>query len=137
MPRLQIQQAYLEFFTSSENVTALLKVLKKYEPRVNYHIVNVHVSSQLQALHLHIFCELEQFARMIYWLICIHLQGQNTTNAHDMQPNAVTWGIFPGREIVQPTVVDPVSFLYWKVRSKVISLTYWAPSMYITPYALV
>lgn len=37
-------QAYLEFFTSSENVTALLKVLKKYEPRVNYHIVNVHVS---------------------------------------------------------------------------------------------
>lgn len=38
-------QAYLEFFTSSENVTALLKVLKKYEPRVNYHIVNVHVCS--------------------------------------------------------------------------------------------
>ena len=32
-----------------------------------------------------------------------------------MQPNAVTWGIFPGREIVQPTVVDPVSFMYWKV----------------------
>ncbi|KTG39355.1 hypothetical protein cypCar_00030078 [Cyprinus carpio] len=35
------QKAYLEFFTSSENVTALLQVLKKYEPRVNYHIVNV------------------------------------------------------------------------------------------------
>lgn len=33
-----------------------------------------------------------------------------------MKPNAVTWGIFPGREIVQPTVVDPVSFIYWKVR---------------------
>lgn len=33
-----------------------------------------------------------------------------------MQPNAVTWGIFPGREIVQPTVVDPVSFMFWKVR---------------------
>ena len=39
-------------------------------------------------------------------------QGHNLTNAHDMQPNAVTWGIFPGREIVQPTVVDPVSFMY-------------------------
>lgn len=36
-------QAYLEFFTSSEIVTALLKVLKKYELRVNYHIVNVKV----------------------------------------------------------------------------------------------
>lgn len=43
-------------------------------------------------------------------------QGKNTTNAPDLQPNAVTWGIFPGREIVQPTVVDPVSFMYWKVQ---------------------
>lgn len=36
-------KAYLEFFTSAENKNALLKVLKKYEPRVNYHIVNVRV----------------------------------------------------------------------------------------------
>nr|XP_028572123.1 methylenetetrahydrofolate reductase-like [Podarcis muralis] len=43
-------------------------------------------------------------------------KGENITNAHEMQPNAVTWGIFPGREIIQPTVVDPVSFMYWKVR---------------------
>lgn len=27
----------------------------------------------------------------------------------------MTWGVFPGREIVQPTVVDPVSFRCWKV----------------------
>jgi len=27
---------------------------------------------------------------------------------------AVTWGVFPGREIVQPTVADPDSFLAWK-----------------------
>lgn len=39
-----------------------------------------------------------------------------------MQPNAVTWGIFPGREIIQPTVVDPVSFMYWKVRNPFCSL---------------
>lgn len=43
-------------------------------------------------------------------------QGENITNAPDLQPNAVTWGIFPGREIIQPTVVDPVSFMFWKVR---------------------
>ncbi|XP_016141802.1 methylenetetrahydrofolate reductase-like [Sinocyclocheilus grahami] len=88
------QKAYLEFFTSSENVTALLQVLKKYEPRVNYHIVNV--------------------------------QGRNTTNAHDMQPNAVTWGIFPGREIIQPTVVDPVSFMYWKDEAFALWIEQWA-----------
>ncbi len=46
------------------------------------------------------------------------VQGRNLTNAPDMQPNAVTWGIFPGREIVQPTVADPVSFMYWKVRDR-------------------
>lgn len=30
-------------------------------------------------------------------------------------PNAVTWGVFPGKEIIQPTVVDPISFVSWKV----------------------
>ena len=29
--------------------------------------------------------------------------------------NAVTWGVFPGKEIIQPTVVDQQSFLVWKV----------------------
>ena len=28
--------------------------------------------------------------------------------------NAVTWGVFPNREIVQPTVVDHTAFLLWK-----------------------
>lgn len=90
------QKAYLEFFTSSENVTALLKVLKtkKYELRVNYHIVNV--------------------------------RGENITNAPDLQPNAVTWGIFPGREIIQPTVVDPVSFMYWKDEAFALWIEQWA-----------
>ncbi|XP_031469503.1 methylenetetrahydrofolate reductase isoform X2 [Phasianus colchicus] len=88
------QKAYLEFFTSNEIVTALLKVLKKYELRVNYHIVNV--------------------------------KGQNITNAPDLQPNAVTWGIFPGREIIQPTVVDPVSFLSWKDEAFALWIEQWA-----------
>ncbi|XP_008165443.2 methylenetetrahydrofolate reductase (NADPH) isoform X1 [Chrysemys picta bellii] len=90
------QKAYLEFFTSSENITALLKVLKtkKYELRVNYHIVNV--------------------------------RGENITNAPDLQPNAVTWGIFPGREIIQPTVVDPVSFMYWKDEAFALWIEQWA-----------
>ncbi|KAM5162280.1 methylenetetrahydrofolate reductase (NADPH) isoform 3-T5 [Callospermophilus lateralis] len=44
----------------------------------------------------------------------VPLQGENVTNAPELRPNAVTWGIFPGREIIQPTVVDPVSFMFWK-----------------------
>jgi methylenetetrahydrofolate reductase (NADPH) len=40
--------------------------------------------------------------------------GRLLSNAPDEGPNAVTWGIFPNREIVQPTVVETVSFLAWK-----------------------
>lgn len=42
-----LPQAYLEFFTSRETVGALLQVLKKYEQRVNYHIVDVKVGQLL------------------------------------------------------------------------------------------
>nr|KAF6506698.1 methylenetetrahydrofolate reductase [Rousettus aegyptiacus] len=87
------QKAYLEFFTSRETVEALLQVLKKYEQRVNYHIVDV--------------------------------KGENITNAPELQPNAVTWGIFPGREIIQPTVVDPVSFMFWKDEAFALWIEQW------------
>lgn len=41
-------------------------------------------------------------------------KGELVTNTKDEGPNAVTWGIFPNREIVQPTIVETVSFLAWK-----------------------
>eukprot|EP00072_Mus_musculus_P056058 XP_006538682.1 PREDICTED: methylenetetrahydrofolate reductase isoform X3 [Mus musculus] len=87
------QKAYLEFFTSRETVEALLQVLKTYELRVNYHIVDV--------------------------------KGENITNAPELQPNAVTWGIFPGREIIQPTVVDPISFMFWKDEAFALWIEQW------------
>lgn len=40
--------------------------------------------------------------------------GKLKTNTKDEGPNAVTWGIFPNREVVQPTIVETVSFLAWK-----------------------
>ncbi|VDK51369.1 unnamed protein product [Anisakis simplex] len=36
------------------------------------------------------------------------------SNADATTPIAITWGVFPGCEIAQPTVVDPLSFRYWK-----------------------
>ncbi|VIO92836.1 Probable methylenetetrahydrofolate reductase, putative [Brugia malayi] len=36
------------------------------------------------------------------------------TNTETTMPIAVTWGVFPGSEIAQPTVVDPLSFRVWK-----------------------
>lgn len=44
----------------------------------------------------------------------INKRGDLRTNTHSDGPNAVTWGVFPGREIVQPTIVEAVSFMAWK-----------------------
>ncbi len=44
----------------------------------------------------------------------VNAAGDSCSNCLDDHVNAVTWGVFPGREIVQPTVVDTMSFLIWK-----------------------
>lgn len=40
--------------------------------------------------------------------------GDLHTNTNGSKPNAVTWGVFPGREVVQPTIVELSSFDAWK-----------------------
>jgi len=44
-----------------------------------------------------------------------NLKGDYLTNVENAL--AVTWGIFPGKQVVQPTIVDPVSFKVWKDES--------------------
>lgn len=45
----------------------------------------------------------------------VNSQGDiNYSNCDETQPIAVTWGVFPGQEILQPTVVDPIAFNIWK-----------------------
>lgn len=44
----------------------------------------------------------------------VNKHGDLKTNAPGDGPNAVTWGVFPGKEIVQPTIVETISFLAWK-----------------------
>jgi len=41
--------------------------------------------------------------------------GDFKTNTLDDAVNAVTWGVFPGQEIVQSTIIEETSFLAWKV----------------------
>jgi methylenetetrahydrofolate reductase (NADPH) len=44
----------------------------------------------------------------------INNKGDLRTNNNSDGPNAVTWGIFPGKEVIQPTIVEAVSFMAWK-----------------------
>jgi methylenetetrahydrofolate reductase (NADPH) len=42
----------------------------------------------------------------------VNIEGVCYSNTE--QTLAVTWGVFPGREICQPTIVDPAAFFVWK-----------------------
>lgn len=43
-----------------------------------------------------------------------NFKGDSRGNVPEAGRNAVTWGIFPGQEIVQTTIIESESFLSWK-----------------------
>merc|ERR1719213_925470 len=51
---------------------------------------------------------------MYHSYMAVNKKGEKIGNVSDNSVNAVTWGVFPGREIMQPTVVDVNSFMAWK-----------------------
>lgn len=75
-----------------------------------------------QKAYLEVFVSPEHIAELITRIerdpdltyYAVNKQGDLKTNAPGDGPNAVTWGVFPGKEIVQPTIVETVSFLAWK-----------------------
>ncbi|PPQ78383.1 hypothetical protein CVT25_011606 [Psilocybe cyanescens] len=56
--------------------------------------------------------QIERDSNITYYVI--NKRGDLRTNTHSDGPNAVTWGVFPGKEIIQPTIVEAVSFMAWK-----------------------
>jgi len=86
------QKAYVEFFTSPENVQKIIDITKKKFPTLTFHAINI--------------------------------KGESYTNTKGT--NAVTWGVFPGKEIVQPTVVDAESFVVWKDEAFTVWRSGWA-----------
>jgi len=86
------QKAYVEFFTSAENVQKIIEVAKKKFHSLTFHAVNI--------------------------------KGESYTNTKGT--NAVTWGVFPGKEIIQPTVVDAASFVVWKDEAYAVWRSGWA-----------
>lgn len=56
----------------------------------------------------------------------VSAKGDLKSNLESETVNAVTWGIFPGSEVIQPTVVDSESFLIWKDEAFQLWLDKWA-----------
>lgn len=84
------QKQYLEFFIHRDAQIKLLDLIDKYNSQNN------GTSS----------------AFISYY--AVDKSGNLATNCNDDDINAVTWGVFPGEEILQPTIVEKTSFLAWK-----------------------
>jgi len=84
---LVYQKAYVEFFCSPETLSRIIFTLDKHN-------------------------ELRGFSVFSY--AAVNRQGHVRANVKEECANAVTWGVFPGEEIKQPTVVDLGSFMIWK-----------------------
>nr|KJB37865.1 hypothetical protein B456_006G223600 [Gossypium raimondii] len=75
-----------------------------------------------QKAYLEFFCSLDKldalvkkcnsFSSLTY--VAVNKKGNLLSNIGLTDVNAVTWGVFPAKEIIQPTVVDPASFMVWK-----------------------
>ncbi|KAG4131341.1 hypothetical protein ERO13_D09G199900v2 [Gossypium hirsutum] len=75
-----------------------------------------------QKAYLEFFCSLDKldalvkncnsFSSLTY--VAVNKKGNLLSNIGLTDVNAVTWGAFPAKEIIQPTVVDPASFVVWK-----------------------
>ena len=55
----------------------------------------------------------------------INAKGESYSSLDAQAVSAVTWGVFPGREIIQPTVVDTKSFKIWKDEAFELWLAEW------------
>ncbi|KAM0927934.1 hypothetical protein ACQ4PT_002164 [Festuca glaucescens] len=75
-----------------------------------------------QKAYAEFFCAKEKLDQLIekskafpsLTYIAVNKEGETFSNIPANAVNAVTWGVFPGKEIIQPTVVDSASFLVWK-----------------------
>ena len=106
------QKAYLEFFVSPENLKKIIETAKQF-PALTYHATNAkgetftNVHSEKGRLAPYVVLCSKSCASLLYVRYISLFAGVN----------AVTWGVFPAKEIIQPTVVDPASFMVWKVGS--------------------
>lgn len=81
------QKQYLEFLVHKDVAVELLKSIKSHNSVESTGVITYYV---------------------------VDKAGNLSTNSKDEDINAVTWGVFPGEEILQPTIVEKMSFLAWK-----------------------
>jgi len=95
------QKAYAEMFVSPQTLDAIIDAMGRH-PTLHYQALNVRGE-------------------------CRHNMAEDADKG-GVAPCvcAVTWGVFPGKEIVQPTVVDSEAFVLWKGEAFELWRSQWA-----------
>ncbi|KNA12569.1 hypothetical protein SOVF_124730 [Spinacia oleracea] len=75
-----------------------------------------------QKAYVEFFCSKEKLNALVekckalkhITYMAVNKGGDWISNVAQTGVNAVTWGVLPAKEVIQPTVVDPASFMIWK-----------------------
>ncbi|KAF2325627.1 hypothetical protein GH714_031321 [Hevea brasiliensis] len=75
-----------------------------------------------QKAYLEFFCSTDKLQVLVdkcksfplITYMAVNKGGTLVSNVGTNDVNVVTWGVFPAKQIIQPTVVDPASFNVWK-----------------------
>jgi len=100
------QKSYIEMFVSPEMLAKLIEKIKLYGEEKGDQIEDGYPSNPLmyQAADVHG----NTYSNYIEY-------GTHTNfDTTNFGSTAVTWGVWPDREVIQPTIVDPETFLVWK-----------------------
>ena len=92
------QKAFVEFFIPSADWAALRKRLSDPAVRDSVCFFAINVGGDFESSD-------DAAVRVS--------EGDDADGAPEASTNAVTWGVFPGKEIITPTIIEEVSFRAW------------------------
>ncbi|KAG0379864.1 hypothetical protein BGX24_011285 [Mortierella sp. AD032] len=112
------QKAFIEFFISPDQLPILINRLKTHFPNYTYSATNRSGTTFLHSSSLRSNKTSKSKSKSKSKRPPSPTNTNNDNGSKDDDdeelPNTVTWGVFPGQEIVQPTIVERSSFLAWK-----------------------
>eukprot|EP01117_Protostelium_nocturnum_P012738 TRINITY_DN4706_c0_g1_i1.p1 TRINITY_DN4706_c0_g1~~TRINITY_DN4706_c0_g1_i1.p1 ORF type:complete len:596 (+),score=215.73 TRINITY_DN4706_c0_g1_i1:440-2227(+) len=129
---IRMNKAGLLTINSQPRINAIPSTDEKYGwgPKGGYVYQKAYLEFFISPADLQILEEVfKKYPSLAYH--AVNKEGKSLSNFKIPAACAVTWGVFPNREIIQPTVVDSESFLVWKDEAFGLWTTHWI-SLYKT-----
>jgi methylenetetrahydrofolate reductase (NADPH) len=121
------QKAYIEFFCSPAHLDAIEQAIREDKAGFKSLVYNaVNARGDIRASELAGSSTGSSSSSSSYGAGSSSPSNSPSDPSFKRSVCAVTWGVFPGREILQPTVVDTESFLVWKEEAFDLWLSSWA-----------